>query len=96
MRRLCTFIMILLLSGCAARADPDTAQESIQLIAMDTPMLISTYGAQSVPAACAAEDCIRDLASGEHTLFAPTGLLAAEDTLYVCDNYAGKLFAISL
>lgn len=54
-------LLALLLTGCAAPADPDTAQESIQVIAMDTAMLITTYGEQSVPAAYAAEDCIRDL-----------------------------------
>lgn len=53
--------LVLLLSGCAAPADPDTAQESIQVIAMDTAMLITTYGERSVSAAYAAEDVIRDL-----------------------------------
>lgn len=53
--------LILVLSGCAAPADPDTAQESIQVIAMDTAMLITTYGERSVSAAYAAEDVIRDL-----------------------------------
>lgn len=61
---LCLCFALLLfpasLSGCAP-ADPDTAQESIQVIAMDTPMLITTYGKRSVAAAYAAEDCIRDL-----------------------------------
>jgi len=54
-------LMALALSGCAAPADPDDARESIQVIAMDTPMLITTYGEHSVPAAYAAEDCIREL-----------------------------------
>lgn len=53
--------LALVLSGCAAPADPDTAQESIQVIAMDTAMLITTYGERSVSAAYAAEDVIRDL-----------------------------------
>lgn len=55
--------LALALSGCAAPADPDTAQESIQVIAMDTAMLITTYGERSPAAAYAAEDCIRDLES---------------------------------
>jgi len=54
-------LMALLLAGCAAPADPDEARESIQVIAMDTPMLITTYGENSVSAAYASEDCIREL-----------------------------------
>lgn len=63
MRRLPAYVCLLalLLAACAAPADPDKAQESIQVIAMDTVMLITTYGERSVPAAYAAEDCIRDL-----------------------------------
>lgn len=63
MKRLTAYALFLalLLSGCGASADPDTAQESIQVIAMDTAMLITTYGERSVPAAYAAEDCIRAL-----------------------------------
>lgn len=63
MRRLPAYVCLLalLLAACAAPADPDKAQESIQVIAMDTAMLITTYGQRSVPAAYAAEDCIRDL-----------------------------------
>lgn len=63
MKRLVTYVilMALFLTGCAAPADPDTAQESIQVIAMDTAMLITTYGEHSVTAAYAAEDVIRDL-----------------------------------
>lgn len=61
----CSALFVLLLalslSGCAAPADPDTAQESIQVIAMDTAMLITTYGERSVSAAYAAEDVIRNL-----------------------------------
>lgn len=56
-----TLLLALVLSGCAAPVDPDTAQESIQVIAMDTVMLITTYGERSVSAAYAAEDVIRDL-----------------------------------
>jgi len=54
-------LMALTLASCAAPVDPDEARESIQVIAMDTPMLITTYGENSVTAAYAAEDCIRDL-----------------------------------
>lgn len=57
-----TLSLVLVLSGCGTpAADPDTAQESIQIIAMDTAMLITTYGEQSVSAAYAAEGVIRDL-----------------------------------
>lgn len=63
MKRLVLYIGLaaLLLTGCGAPADPDEAQESIQVIAMDTAMLITTYGERSVPAAYACEDVIRDL-----------------------------------
>ena len=62
MRHLAACILLtLLLVGCAAPADPDKAQESIQVIAMDTAMLITTYGERSSAAAYAAEDVIRDL-----------------------------------
>ena len=37
-------------------ADPDKAQESIQVIAMDTVMIFSVYGEKSTHAAYAAED----------------------------------------
>ena len=54
--------LLLTLTGCAMTpADPDTAQESIQVIAMDTAMLITTYGEHSVTASYAAEDRIREL-----------------------------------
>ncbi len=55
------FLMLLLLSGCGAQLSPDEAQESIQVIAMDTAMLITTYGERSPAAAYACEDTIRDL-----------------------------------
>lgn len=55
------FVLALLLSGCGGSADPDKAQESIQVIAMDTAMLITTYGQRSPAAAYACEDVIRDL-----------------------------------
>lgn len=63
MKRLVPSIVLaaLLLTGCGAPLDPDEAQESIQVLAMDTAMLITTYGEHSVPAAYACEDVIRDL-----------------------------------
>ncbi len=63
MKRLTAYALFLalLLTGCGGSADPDTAQESIQVIAMDTAMLITTYGERSPAAAYAAEDVIRDL-----------------------------------
>lgn len=63
MRRLTAyvFLLALLLSGCGAQMSPDEAQESIQVLAMDTAMLITTYGERSPAAAYACEDTIRDL-----------------------------------
>lgn len=63
MRRLAVSILLtaLLLSGCGAQMSPDEAQESIQVLAMDTAMLITTYGERSPAAAYACEDAIRDL-----------------------------------
>lgn len=63
MKRLIPYVLlpVLLLSGCGARLSPDEAQESIQVIAMDTAMLITTYGERSPAAAYACEDVIRDL-----------------------------------
>lgn len=63
MKRLVLYIGLaaLLLTGCGAQMSPDEAQESIQVLAMDTAMLITTYGQRSVPAAYACEDVIRDL-----------------------------------
>lgn len=63
MKRLPAYVLLalLLLSGCGAQLSPDEAQESIQVIAMDTAMLITTYGERSPAAAYACEDVIRDL-----------------------------------
>ena len=63
MRRLAAYVLLLalLLSGCGVQMSPDEAQESIQVIAMDTAMLITTYGERSPAAAYACEDTIRDL-----------------------------------
>ncbi len=63
MKRLTAYVLgiSLLLAGCGGPVDPDKAQESIQVIAMDTAMLITTYGERSPAAAYAAEDIIRDL-----------------------------------
>ena len=63
MKRLTAYVLLLalLLTGCGGSVDPDDAQESIQVIAMDTAMLITTYGERSPAAAYACEDTIRDL-----------------------------------
>ena len=44
MKRLTAYVLltVLVLSGCGAQMSPDEAQESIQVIAMDTAMLITT------------------------------------------------------
>lgn len=65
MKRLVVYALLLalLLSGCGPQLSPDEAQESIQVIAMDTAMLITTYGERSPAAAYACEDVIRDLES---------------------------------
>ncbi len=56
------FALVLSLTACfGPPVDPDTVQESIQVIAMDTPMFISTYGRRSTGAAYASEDLIRAL-----------------------------------
>lgn len=52
--------MILGLSACAP-ADPDKAQESIQVIAMDTAMIFTAYGKRSTSSVYAAEDRVRAL-----------------------------------
>ena len=63
MKRLTAYVLltVLFLSGCGAQMSPDEAQESIQVLAMDTAMLITTYGERSPAAAYACEDVIRDL-----------------------------------
>ena len=63
MSRLTAYVLLLVLflTGCGGAVDPDEAQESIQVIAMDTAMLITTYGECSPAAAYACEDVIRDL-----------------------------------
>ena len=54
--------LLLSLTACfGPPVDPDTVQESIQVIAMDTAMVISTYGKRSTGAAYASEDLIRSL-----------------------------------
>ena len=49
MKKICALLMALLLSlsaGCGT-IDPDEAQESIQVIAMDTAMIFTAYGVNS-------------------------------------------------
>ena len=76
--------LLLALTGCAMTpADPDTARESIQVIAMDTAMLITTYGERSPAAAYACEDAIREL----EALFSRTDPDSAVSRL----NAAGSL-----
>ena len=42
--------LLLSLTACfGPPVDPDTVQESIQVIAMDTAMVISTYGRPPLP-----------------------------------------------
>lgn len=54
--------MIVGLVGCGMEpADPDKAQESIQVIAMDTVMIFTIYGEKSTHAAYAAENEVRRL-----------------------------------
>lgn len=66
MRRWMAFVLAAVLTGgltaCAGTpADPDEAQESIQVIAMDTVMIISAYGEKSTHTVYMAEDEIRRL-----------------------------------
>ena len=48
------------LAGCGTR-DPDEAQESIQVIAMDTAMVFTAYGERSTRAVYDAEEEVRRL-----------------------------------
>lgn len=55
-------LMAVSLAGCGWQtASPDEAQESIQVIAMDTVMIFKVYGEKSTHAAYAAEDEVRRL-----------------------------------
>lgn len=49
------------LTGCGGRMDPDEAQESIQVIAMDTAMVLTAYGEKSTRAVYDAEEEVRRL-----------------------------------
>ena len=52
------------LSGCGWQTvDPDEARESIQVIAMDTVMIFTTYGEKSTHADYLSEDEVRRLES---------------------------------
>ena len=54
--------MLCGLCGCGgAPADPDKAQESIQVIAMDTAMVLTAYGKESTRAVYDAEEEVRRL-----------------------------------
>lgn len=56
------WVMLAGLTACGMEpADPDTAQESIQVIAMDTVMIFSIYGEKSTHATYLAEDEVRRL-----------------------------------
>lgn len=59
-RHLALFLLLLLLTGCGT-VPPEKAHESIQVIAMDTPMLLTAYGKTATKAVYAAEDVIRKL-----------------------------------
>lgn len=49
------------LTGCGGTRDPDKAQESIQVIAMDTAMVLTAYGEESTRAVYDAEEEVRRL-----------------------------------
>ena len=49
------------LTGCGGTRDPDEAQESIQVIAMDTAMVLTAYGKESTRAVYDAEEEVRRL-----------------------------------
>lgn len=56
---ICT--LALSLTGCFSVQDPNAAHESIQVIAMDTPMVFTAYGEKSTKSVYAAEEEIRRL-----------------------------------
>jgi thiamine biosynthesis lipoprotein len=61
---LLSLFVLLGLTGCGlSTTDPDTAQESIQVIAMDTPMIFTIYGEQSTHTSFLVEDLVRELDS---------------------------------
>lgn len=92
MRRFAALALALALAGsltaCGMRpADPDTAQESIQVIAMDTVMIFSIYGEKSTHAAYLAEDEVRRL----------EGLLSrtdADSQIFALNNAGGQPVAV--
>lgn len=49
------------MTGCGGTRDPDEAQESIQVIAMDTAMVLTAYGKESTRAVYDAEEEVRRL-----------------------------------
>ena len=59
-RYLALFLLLAFLTGCGS-VSPEKAHESIQVIAMDTPMLLTAYGETATKAVYAAEDVIREL-----------------------------------
>lgn len=64
MKRITAVLMaVLMITGLTAcgEADPDKARESIQVIAMDTPMVFTAYGEKSTHAVYMAEDEARRL-----------------------------------
>ena len=61
MKRILTALLCLLALTACGGVPPEEAHESIQVIAMDTPMLLTAYGESATKAVYAAEDVIRDL-----------------------------------
>ena len=60
MKKVCTLLlaamMMVAAAGCGTLMEPDEAQESIQVIAMDTAMTFTAYGVNSTKADYAAEE----------------------------------------
>ena len=59
MKKICALLLAALLStaaGCGVMLEPDEAEESIQVIAMDTAMTFTAYGVNSTKADYAAEE----------------------------------------